>query len=116
LLPPAAMAAAGVALLRTGGSVTTGVAGFAALVVAAPGMLVAGVPLRSGTTVYALAAMGSAVLWFAVGMWASRRATAKPAATWADFWREYAALALAVVLGVVVAGVAVNLLTGRAVF
>jgi len=85
-------------------------------VFAAPGLLVAGVPLRSGRAVYLVAVAGSAVLWMLIGAIAARRATRLPVASWRDFWREYLWLALGVWLGVVAALIAVNLVFGRALF
>jgi hypothetical protein len=103
-------------LLRSHTSLVRGVAGFLTAVLAAPGLLVAGVPLRSGRGVYLAAVVGSAVLWMLIGAIAARRATRVPVASWRDFWREYLWLAIGVWLGVVVALVAVNLVFGRALF
>jgi hypothetical protein len=103
-------------LLRGHTSLTRGVGGFVAAILAAPGLLVAGVPLRSGSGVYFWSVVGSAALWMIVGTISARRATRHPAASWRDFWREYTWLALGVWLGVVVALVAVNLIFGRAMF
>jgi hypothetical protein len=116
LLPPAVLGCFSVILLRGHTSLARGVGGFVTAVLAAPGLLVAGVPLRSGRGVYLGAVVGSAVLWMIVGAIAARRATRHPAASWRDFWREYAWLAFGVWLGVVVALAAVNLIFGRALF
>jgi hypothetical protein len=114
LVPPAVLGCLSLLLLRGHSSLVRGVGGFVTAVLAAPGLLVAGVPLRSGRNVYLGAVVGSAVLWMIVGAIAARRATRHPAASWRDFWREYAWLALGVWLGVVVALAAVNLIFGRA--
>jgi hypothetical protein len=103
-------------LLRGHTSLMRGVAGFLMAVLAAPGLLVAGAPLRSGRSVYLGAVVGSAVLWMLVGAISAHRATRVPAASWRDYWREYLWLAFGVWLGVVVALVAVNLVFGRALF
>ena len=103
-------------LLHGHSSLKRGVAGFLTAVLAAPGLLVAGAPLRSGHSVYLGAVVGSAVLWMLVGAISARRATRLPAASWRDYWREYLWLAVGVWLGVVVALVAVNLIFGRALF
>ena len=116
LLPPGALGVVSLLLLRSHTSLVRGVAGFLTAVLAAPGLLVAGVPLRSGRGVYLAAVVGSAVLWMLIGAIAARRATRVPVASWRDFWREYLWLAIGVWLGVVVALVAVNLVFGRALF
>ncbi len=116
LVPPAVLGGLAFVLLRGSTSTARGVGGFAAAVIAAPGLLVAGVPLSSGATTYLAATAGSAVLWFAIGMIASRRATVSPVATWGDFWKEYVWLFVAVVIGVLLALVAANLILGRALF
>lgn len=90
-----------------------GIAGFLLALLAAPGLLIAGVPLASGTAVWAGALLGSALLWLVVAGVAARRATKSPVATWVDFWRQYAWLAGGVWLGTVLALVAANLLLGR---
>jgi hypothetical protein len=116
LVPPAALGLLSLLLLRGNTSLGRGVAGFLTAVMAAPGLLVAGAPLRSGGGVYLGAVVGSAVLWMIVGAVAARRATRLPAATWSDYWREYAWLAVGVWLGVLAALAAVNLMFGRALF
>lgn len=90
-----------------------GLAGFALAVLAAPGLLMAGMPLSSGTVVLTAAAAASGVLWWVVGTMAARKATRRPVATWGDYWREYLWLAAGVWLGVVLALVAVDLVLGR---
>ncbi|MEP7201148.1 MAG: hypothetical protein ABI894_00980 [Ilumatobacteraceae bacterium] len=116
LLPPAILGAISLLLLRGHTSLARGVAGFLTAVMAAPGLLVAGAPLRSGPRVYLGAVAGSAALWMIVGAIAARRATRVPVASWRDYWREYVWLALGVWLGVVGALVVVNLIFGRALF
>jgi hypothetical protein len=116
LVPPAALGCISLLLLRGHTSLVRGVAGFLTAVLAAPGLLVAGAPLRSGRGVYLGATVGSAVLWMIVGAISARRATRLPAASWRDYWHEYVWLALGVWLGVVVALAAVNLIFGRALF
>jgi hypothetical protein len=116
LIPPAILGCFALLLLRGHTSLARGVGGFVAAIFAAPGLLVAGVPLRSGSGVYFWAVVGSAALWMIVGTIAARRATRHPAASWRDFWREYLWLAVGVWLGVVVALAAVNLIFGRALF
>jgi hypothetical protein len=114
LFPPAAMGALAWLLLRNNSSTVRGVGSFLLAVLAAPGLLVMGVPLTSGSGVYLVGIVGSAVLWLLVGVVAARRATRAPAATWRDFWREYLWLAGGVWLGVVGALLAANLILGRA--
>ena len=95
-------------------AVMGGIVGFLLALLAAPALLVAGVPLASGAMVWAASLLGSALLWLVVATVAARRATRSPVATWADFWRQYAWLAGGVWLGTVLALVAANLLLGRA--
>jgi hypothetical protein len=116
LMPPALLGAVSLILLHGHTSLVRGAAGFLAAIFAAPGLLVAGVPLRSGPSVYLVAVIGSAVLWMLIGVVASRRATRLPAASWRDYWREYLWLAIGVWLGVVAAVAAVDLIFGRALF
>jgi hypothetical protein len=116
LVPPGLLGAFSLLLLRGHTSLVRGIAGFLTAVFAAPGLLVAGAPLRSGRAVYLGAVAGSAVLWMVVGAIAARRATRLPAASWRDYWREYVWLAAGVWLGVVLALAAVNLVFGRALF
>jgi hypothetical protein len=116
LVPPGLLGLFSLMLLHGHSSLTRGLAGFLTAVLAAPGLLVAGAPLRSGGNVYLVAVLGSAVLWMIVGAIAARRATRHPAASWRDYWREYLWLAVGIWLGVVVALIAVNLVFGRALF
>ena len=116
LLPPGALGIVSLLLLRDHTSLTRGLAGFLTAVLAAPGLLVAGAPLRSGHGVYLGAVVGSAVLWMIVGAISANRATRHPAASWRDYWREYLWLAIGVWIGVVIALIAVNLVFGRALF
>ena len=116
LIPPGVLGAMSLLLLRGHTSLVRGVAGFLTAVLAAPGLLVAGAPLRSGGKVYLGAIVGSALLWMIVGAISAKRATRLPVASWRDYWREYVWLAAGVSLGVVVALGAVNLVFGRALF
>jgi hypothetical protein len=116
LVPPGILGLVSLLLLRGHTSLVRGVAGFVTAILAAPGLLVAGVPLRSGRGVYLGAVAGSALLWIVVGVIAAHRSTRMPAASWRDYWREYIWLAVGVWLGVVVALGAVNLIFGRALF
>jgi hypothetical protein len=116
LVPPAILGCISLLLLRGHTSLFRGILGFLTAVLASPGLLVAGVPLRSGGNVYLGSAIGSAVMWMIVGGVSARRATRNPAASWRDFWREYLWLALGVWLGVVLALAGVNLMFGRALF
>ena len=116
LVPPAVLGAMSLALLHGHKSLTGGVAGFLTAVLAAPGLLVVGAPLRADHGLYVAAVVGSAVLWMLVGAISARRATRLPAASWRDYWREYLWLAVGVWLGVGVALLAVNLIFGSALF
>ncbi len=114
LAPPAALGLLAVVLQHGSNGPVRGVSSFLFAVLAAPVLLVAGVPLSHGGGVYLLSALASAAVWFAVGVAASVRATKRPAATWRDFWREYLWLATGVWVGVVAALVAADLVLGRA--
>ena len=113
LAPPAAMGAVAWLLLRGNESTLRGVLGFLLGVLAAPVLLVAGVPLEGSTAVYVVSVAGSAALWLLIGLAASRRATRTPVASWRDYWREYLWLAGGVWLGTIGALVAANLVLGR---
>ena len=114
LAPAAALGLASVALLHDNAATTRGVAGFAAAMLGGPALMAFGVPLASGSSKILLGAAVSALLWCAVGIVASLRATRSPVATWRDFWREYLWMAGGIWLGVVVALVVVELTVGRA--
>jgi hypothetical protein len=114
LLPPAALGATALVLLHSNTSTVRGVLGFVTAVLAAPGLLVGGAPMKGSTGLYLAAALGSAVLWLLIGVVATARATRRPVATWGDYWKEYLWLAGAVWVGVVGALVAANLILGGA--
>jgi len=114
LVPPAILGATSLMLLRANSSTVRGVLGFLTAVLAAPGLLVGGAPMKSGTSLYLASAAGSGVLWLLIGIAASARATRTPVATWGDYCKEYLWLAGAVWLGVVGALVAANLILGGA--
>ncbi len=112
LFPAIVMGVAAYALLTGGGSTTRGVLGLGAAVLAAPGLLAAGVPLAEGARPLLLGAGLSALVWMLVGLVAARRATRSPVATWADFWREYLWLACGLWLGVGVGLIAAKMMVG----
>lgn len=116
LVPPGVLGALSLVLLSGHTSLVRGLAGFLTAVLAAPGLLVVGAPLRSGSAVYLGAVAGSAVFWMLLGAVSARRATRLPVASWRDYWREYLWLAVGVWCGVVVALIVVNLVFGRALF
>jgi hypothetical protein len=116
LVPPALLGLLSVLLLRHNTSLGRGLVGFLLAVLAAPGLLVAGAPLRAPGGAYTLAVIASAAMWLLVGVISAARATRSPVASWRDFWREYAWLAAGAWLGVLAALVAVNLVFGRALF
>lgn len=94
-------------------SAVRGVLGLLLAVLAAPCLLVAGVPLTTGAAMYVVAFAGSAAIWVMLGAFAARRATRRPAAMWGDFWREFVWLAAGVWAGVLLALGAIDLLLGR---
>lgn len=114
LVPPGVLGAVAWMLLRDNSSTLRGVGSFLLAVLAAPGLLMTGVPLSHGTAAWAVGLGTSALLWVLIGVVASRRATRTPAASWRDFWREYVWLAAGVWLGVLGALLATNLIFGNA--
>lgn len=69
---------------------------------AGPTFLAVGAPFAD-RDIYPLAAIASGVLWFLIGVLASRRATRNPMATWGDFWRHYSWMLVGVWVGVTIA-------------
>lgn len=114
LVPAAILSVASYGLLHDNAATSRGIAGFAAAVLGAPGLMAFGVPLANGSGKVMLGALVSAVLWLLVGLVAARRATRSPVATWRNFWREYLWLAGGIWAGVVVSLVVVELTVGRA--
>jgi hypothetical protein len=70
--------------------------------IAAPGLLVVGFPLGR-SSLHPLGIAISVAFWLVLGYAAARVATRSPVAQFRDFWRAYAWLAGAVVVGVIVA-------------
>lgn len=116
LVPPAVMGLLALIALRGSEGAARGLTGFLLAILASPALLAFGVPLSTGAGVYFLAGAVSAVLWLAIGVVASRRATRSPAPTWGDFWREWAWPAAGVWLGVLAALAIANLVLGKALF
>lgn len=116
LVPPGVLGLLALLMLNGSTSAGRGVPGFLFALLAAPALLVFGAPLAGGAGVYFLAAAVSAVLWLAIGVVASRRATRSPAPRWGDFWREWAWPAVGVWLGVGVALLVADLALGKALF
>ena len=114
VVPPAVVGVVAWWLVQGNGSTLRGTLGFLLAAIAAPTLLVAGVPLATGNGVYGMSLAGGALWWLALSTVAARRATRAPVATWTDFWREYTWLAAAVAAGAVLALVAADLLLGRA--
>ena len=114
VLPACALAIVATMMLHGNTSTSSGVAGFAAIVFAAPGLLVAGIPLTTESGRTFLGVMGSIALWLVLGVVASRRATRSPVAMWRDYWREYLWLAVGVWAGVVMGLALTELFVGRA--
>ncbi len=103
LAAPLTALVGGLLLLWWGGSPVRGSSGFLLTAMAAPTMLLLGVPVAGGPARYVVAGATSLVLWLAIGAWASRRATHRVVASWRDWWREYLWLAGPVWLGATVA-------------
>lgn len=113
MLPAAVMGGLAWWLVQDNTSAVRGIGSLALAVLAAPTLLVAGVPLAGDDTVRLVAILAAAAMWLVLGVVASRRATRSPVASWRDFWREFLWLAMGVWIGVVGALVAANLLLGR---
>ena len=113
LLPAAVLGGLAWLSLYDNVSSVRGVFGFLLAVLAAPCLLVAGVPLTPGAASCVAALVGSALMWLTLGSLAARRATRRPVAMWSDFWREFVWLAAGVWAGVVLALAVVDLLLGR---
>ncbi|MEZ5216498.1 MAG: hypothetical protein R2715_07885 [Ilumatobacteraceae bacterium] len=91
LLVPLVALGVGAALLQWTGSSLRGFGGFLLTALAAPTMLLLGVPVVDGTPRYVVAGVTSLLFWLGIGAWASSRAMrASVVATWKDWWREYA--------------------------
>lgn len=102
LFPMALIGGAAWLVLQIGDGRKSGLFGLGAGVTAAPGLLVAGAPFADSGS-YPLAVLGSIPLWALLGLVASRRATASPVATWADYGRELLWLTVAVAIGALAA-------------
>jgi hypothetical protein len=113
LLPPAVLGTAALLALRGSTGASRGVPGFVAAVLAAPLLPVLGAPMRAGTSLYLIAAAGSAVVWMVLGAVAAARTTRDPAAGWGRFWVEYVWLMICVWIGVVLSVALTNLVLGR---
>ncbi len=103
LTVPAGFLAAGAGLLNWTGSTIRGFGGFLLTALAAPTMLLLGVPVSGGMPRYVLAGVTSLLLWLGIGAWAASRATRSVVAGWSDWWREYAWLSVPVWVGATVA-------------
>jgi hypothetical protein len=98
--------------LELGEGRLSGLVGLVGGVIAAPGLLVAGAPFGDDDA-YLLGIVASVPLWLLLGMLAARRATRSPMATWREFWREYAFLAVGVALGAIAALIASTVSLGE---
>jgi hypothetical protein len=108
---PLLLAGISAILLNWRGSTLRGFAGSAAVLLAAPTSVFAGIPYLGGTTRYVIVGVTSAVLWMLIGFWAGARSTRSPVCTWSDYWREYAMLVVPMWIGVLAAyGISDNLL------
>lgn len=101
LIPPLALGALALVCINFFETQITGLIGLASAYFAAPALPALGAPF-SDSTRHPLAIGLSALLWVAVGVIASRRATRHPMASWSDFWRTYAWLAGGVWLGALI--------------
>lgn len=102
LLVPAVIGAVAYASLELSEAAWSGTVGLIGGVIAAPGLLVVGAPFGDSNR-YLLAIAMSGLLWMAIGLFAARRATRNPLATWSDYWRHYLWMAGGIWLGACVA-------------
>lgn len=112
VVPMAILGVVSLISLRVGQGRTSGLIGLISGVSAAPGLLVAGAPLADDAR-YPLAVLASIPLWLALGLLASRRATARPIAEWHDYWREMLWLTLGVIVGAAGALIAATAVLGE---
>lgn len=104
VVPPLAIGLLALLVIGVGNSAGTGLTGLVLSVMAAPGLLAVGAPFSS-SVLWPIGIGISVVLWIVVGFIAARRSTRNPMATWADYWRDYAVMAIGICVG---AGVAVG--------
>lgn len=102
LLIPAVVGALGYALLKVVDSSWSGPVGLLASFLGAPTLLAVGAPFGS-RSLYPVAVVAAVVVWFLVGLLASRRSTRNPMATWSDYWRHYLWMLGGIWVGVAVA-------------
>ena len=100
LVPMAGLGAFSWLVLRLGNGRLSGTIGLVTGSTAAPGLLVAGAPFADDAR-YPTAVLASVPVWLVLGLIASRRATQALLASWRDYWRELAFLAVALMAGVV---------------
>lgn len=79
---------------------------------AAPALLVVGYPFATSSE-RPIGILLSIPLWLLIGFCAARVATRNPVAVFADYWRAYRWLAVAVFAGVAVALIGASLFLGR---
>lgn len=89
LIVPSVVGAIAYLSLRLFDTAWSGAVGLIFGVFAAPALLAAGAPFGD-RDLYPLAIAASGLLWLLVGVFAARRATRNPMATWSDYWRHYA--------------------------
>jgi hypothetical protein len=102
LLLPGALGAIAYASLQLFDTPWSGAVGLVGGYFAAPTLLAVGAPFAD-RSIYPLAVAASGLLWFLVGLLASRRATRNPMATWSDFWRHYCWMLVGIWTGVAIA-------------
>lgn len=89
------------------------VVGLVCSVLAAPALLVMGVPLTTSASATTIAWVLSLALWTALGVGAATRATRRPAVAWREYWVEFAWSGGAVWVGVVMGLVIADVVLGR---
>jgi hypothetical protein len=112
LVPMAALGGLAWLALRLSDGTASGIAGLLGGVSAAPGLLVVGAPFADNGQ-YPMAVVASIPLWIVLGLIAAFRATARPVASWRDYWREMTWMTIAVIVGSVAAIAAATLVLGE---
>jgi hypothetical protein len=112
---PAGLGALALVALAGSESTARGVTGLVLATLAAPTLPIFGLPIADGGARTWLAVGLAVVLWAGVGALAAHRATRRPVAGPAEWWREYLRLAVGIWLGALGALVLAALVLGATI-